>query len=162
MKLKALKQLDRKVFVDNTASEKSSPTELQKVSLHSFVDKVVAFVETRFQFLKQSPFSHFQVFDYHDHPATSDEDFASHGYDDIVALCRHFEGILAKDVAHNTIGQWPEPKLILSRKRRRCPFEMYISLMADTPEGLASITSLMRLCSRCRRRQQHANVASVQ
>ena len=103
MKLKALKQLDGKVFAEYTALEETSPTELQKVSLHSFVGKVVAFVETRFKF-KQSPFSHFQVFDYRDHPATSEEEFASYGHVDIVALCRHFENILAKDVADDAIG----------------------------------------------------------
>ena len=132
MKLKALKQLDGKVFAEYTALEETSPTELQKVYLHSFVGKVVAFVETRFTFLKQSPFSHFQVCDYRDHPATSDEEFASYGRVDIVALCRRFENILAKDVADAAFGQCPELKLILSGKLRRCPFETYTSLMADT------------------------------
>ena len=54
LKLKALKQLDGKVFAEYTASEDTSPTELQNASLRSFVDKVVAFVETRFQFLNIS------------------------------------------------------------------------------------------------------------
>ena len=51
LKLKPLKQLDGKVFVEYSATEETSPTELQKAQ-RSFVDKVVAFVETRFQFLK--------------------------------------------------------------------------------------------------------------
>ena len=84
LKLKALNQLDGKVFAKYTASEETSPTELQKMSLRSFVDNVVAFVETRLTFLKQSPFSHFQVFDYRDYPATSDVYFVSHSHADIV------------------------------------------------------------------------------
>ena len=63
---------------------------------------------------------------------------------DIIALYQHFEGILGRD-ANDIIGQWPELKILLSRKRRRCPFETYTSKMAETPEGLAEIILLVRL-----------------
>ena len=144
LKLNALRQLYSKVFAEYTASEETSPTEMQKADLCDFVDKVVAFVETRFQFLKQTPFSNFQVFDYRDHPSTNEEEFASYSNVDIVAPCQNFEGILGRD-ANDIIGQWPELKMLLSRKRKQCPFETYTSLMAETPEVLVDITLWVRL-----------------
>ena len=122
LKRKAFRQLNGKVFVEYTASEETSPSEMQRADLCDFVDKVVAFVETRFQFLKQTPFSNFQVFDYCDHPNTNEEEFACYGNADIVALCQHFEGIIGRDT-NDTIGL--SLKMLLSRKRRRCLFETY-------------------------------------
>ena len=57
LKLNALRQLNGKVFAEYNASEETSPNEMQKAVLCDFVDRVVAFVETRFQFLKQTPVS---------------------------------------------------------------------------------------------------------
>ena len=82
LKLNALQQLNGKVFAEYIALEETLPTEMQKAGLCDFADKVF---ETRFQFLKQTPFSNFQVFDYCDHPNTNKE-FASNGNADIVAL----------------------------------------------------------------------------
>ena len=85
--LNALRQLNGKVFAEYTAWEETSPTEMQKAELCDRVEKAVAFVETRFQFLNQTPFFNFQVFDYRDHPNTNEEEFTSYGNADIVALC---------------------------------------------------------------------------
>ena len=134
LETKCTSAVKRQVFAEYTASEETSPTEMRKADICDFVYKVVAFVETRFQFLKQTPFSNFQVFVYRDHPNTNEEEFASYSNANIVNLCQHFEGILGRD-ATDTIGQWPELTTLLSRKRRRCSFETYTSLMAETPEG---------------------------
>ena len=77
------------------------------------------------------------MFDYRDYPNTNEDMFVSNGNADTVA-------VLGRDANYIT-GQWPELKVLLSRKRRRCPFETYTSLMAETLESLANIMLLVRL-----------------
>ena len=75
LETKCTSAVERKVFAEYTAWEETLTTEMQK-HLCDFADKVFAFVKTRFQFLKQTPFSNFQVYDYRDHPNIIEEEFA--------------------------------------------------------------------------------------
>ena len=145
IKLKVLKELTGKAFSEYTASAETQPSDTQKAALLSFVDQVVTFLQKRFDFLNEEPFTSFQIFDYRDHPSSLDEDFPAHGNDKISSLCQHFADILGNDCMQKIVEEWPEMKLLLTKKKRRAPFETFCSLMADTPDSLQNIMILVRL-----------------
>ena len=145
IKLKVLKQLNGKSFSEYTTSAETQPSDTQKAALFGFVDQVVTFLQKRFDFLNKEPFSSFQIFDYRDHLSSNDENFPAHGNNKISSLCQHFADILGNDCMQKIVEEWPEMKLLLTKKKRRAPFETFCSLMADTPDSFQNIMMLVRL-----------------
>jgi len=111
------------------------------------LSSICKYTDKRFQSLKSSPMSCFQVFDYRFWPKNK-PDLLRHGDDDIKTLLAHFSEVLPGEMnVPTTLEQWLDLKLLVSQSAQRTlrPQEMYSSLLASKSDDLKSILTIVEI-----------------
>ncbi|KAF3854142.1 hypothetical protein F7725_022197 [Dissostichus mawsoni] len=97
---------------------------------NSFLENSVKFLEKRFSFLKDTPFSDFPVLDPRNVPR-SDAQLATYGDVQVMNMVTHFESVLSEEEVTNIPRQWPAFKARLKYRQRQPPKEVISDLLTE-------------------------------
>ncbi len=90
-----------------------------------FIDGVHQYVQTRFCFLQESPYSEFSIFDVR-HLPRNDGELYQYGNEEITTLVQFFASVLSDEEQQNIPRQWPLLKAAL-KVNRRLPTNTFIA-----------------------------------
>lgn len=104
------------------------------------------YINVRFESLTSPPISCFQSFDFRFWPQ-SRSDLLHYGDGDIKTLVAHFSKVLPDETSTDALDQWLDLKLLLSQptQRKLLPREVYSSLLANRPDNLRHILSIVEI-----------------
>ncbi|KAF3844475.1 hypothetical protein F7725_007638 [Dissostichus mawsoni] len=109
---------------------------------NSFLENSVKFLEKRFSFLKDTPFSDFHVLDPRNVPR-SDAQLATYGDVQVMNMVTHFESVLSEEEVTNIPRQWPALKARLKYRQRQPPKEVISDLLTENHPDVKDVLVLV-------------------
>jgi len=113
-------------------------------TLHTVVNNMMKFIESRFGKLQKPPFKYFSIFDHTAMP-TNRFELVSYGNEEIESLVETYSGLLTEEEQAGAISQWLELKLKLNLRRHLCPNDVYSGLLLSNPPDLKDILVLVKI-----------------
>nr|XP_033965204.1 zinc finger protein 862-like isoform X2 [Pseudochaenichthys georgianus] len=109
---------------------------------NSFLENCVKFLEKRFSFLKDTPFSDFHVLDPRNIPR-SDAQLATYGDVQVMNMVTHFESVLSEEEVTNIPRQWPALKARLKYRQRQPAKEVISDLLTENHPDVKDVLVLV-------------------
>ncbi|KAK5933568.1 hypothetical protein CgunFtcFv8_014038 [Champsocephalus gunnari] len=100
------------------------------------------FLEKRFSFLKDTPFSDFHVLNPRNVPR-SDAQLVTYGDVQVMNMVTHFESVLSEEEVTNIPRQWPSLKARLKYRQRQPPKEVISDLLTENHPDVKAVLVLV-------------------